>query len=73
MTDPTEDVRRTIGKVYNRAFEMDRLKAGNLELVEALELVMEWIENWNPDFEDDEEWVEKSEPKIRAAIARAKT
>ncbi len=41
------------------------------DLLAALEDVMEWIRNWEPDFTDDVEWRE-TETKARAAIEGAK-
>lgn len=41
------------------------------DLTAALSEVMEWIGNWNPDFERDAEWPETRD-KARAAIARAR-
>lgn len=41
------------------------------ELVAALEHILEWVDNWEPEFTSDEEWI-KEEPTFRAALARAK-
>lgn len=41
------------------------------ELLEALELVISWIDQWSPDFIHDEDWMADS-ARIRAAIAKAK-
>ncbi len=51
--------------------EIDALKTQNADLLAALEDVMEWIRNWEPDFTDDVEWRE-TETKARAAIEGAK-
>jgi len=40
-------------------------------LLEALEEVMEWIDNWGPNFVQDEEWGE-TRAQVLAAIAQAK-
>jgi hypothetical protein len=43
-----------------------RLTSLEVELAGALRVVMEWIENWNPNFADDPEW-----PTDRRAAAAA--
>lgn len=40
------------------------------ELLEALQEVMSWIRNWDPNFTADAEWPE-TEAKVDAAIAKA--
>jgi len=40
-------------------------------LVEALEVVMMWIDNWDPNFTEDDAWPSDRD-KARAALAAAK-
>ena len=40
------------------------------DLLIALEEVMEWIDNWEPSFIDDDEW-DATKTKVDAAIAKA--
>ena len=47
-----------------------RLIAAAPDWLAALQKVMTWIDNWSPDFTQDNEWRD-DEPVIRAAIARA--
>ena len=47
-----------------------RLIAAAPDLLEALEKVMEWIKNWDPEFSFDPDWVFDAE-KACAAIAKA--
>ena len=47
-----------------------RLIAAAPEVWEALEDVMAWIDNWEPDMTGDDEW-SASEERVRAAIAKA--
>lgn len=51
--------------------ELEQLRKQNADLLAALQCVMEWIDNWTPNFSYDEEW-----PVDRAAaldaIAKAK-
>ncbi len=42
------------------------------DLVEALEIAMEWINGWDSAFCDDPEWIDTDAPKIRAALAKAR-
>lgn len=56
-----EDTRKTVTEAA------DALDA----LVEALTEVDEWIANWSPNFEQDDEWP-ATKAKIRAALARVK-
>lgn len=46
------------------------LVAAAPELLETLERVMSWIENWSPTFTYEDEW-DADEEKARAAIAKA--
>lgn len=41
------------------------------ELLDALKTIMSWIKNWDPNFADDDEWIDDARPKIEAAIAKA--
>lgn len=47
-----------------------RLIAAAPDLLEALQEVMSWIDNWDPDFTFDNEWA-GTEIKARAAIKKA--
>jgi hypothetical protein len=40
------------------------------DLLEALNRVMSWIDNWSPEFTNDEEWPQDRDA-ARAAIAKA--
>ena len=42
------------------------------ELLDALELLMMWVKNWDVPFMDDDEWCYDSRPQIEAAIAKAR-
>ena len=53
----------------------EEIKTANLNdaapaLLEALEEVMEWIDNWSPDFVQEDGW-EETGAKVEAAIAMA--
>lgn len=48
-----------------------RLIAAAPDLLEALQEVMGWISNWNPNFEHDDEWPE-TRARVGAAIAKAR-
>lgn len=45
----------------------DRLIGDKKKLVEALEDVLGWIDNWDPNFADDDEWPD-TEDRARAAL-----
>ncbi len=47
-----------------------RLIAAAPELLEALRETKEWIDNWSPNFCDDEEW-DETKIKVDGAIAKA--
>lgn len=47
-----------------------RLIAAAPDLLLALNQVMSWIDNWSPEFVNDEEWPADRD-KVRAAIAKA--
>ncbi len=47
-----------------------RLIAAAPDLLEALNQVMSWIDNWSPEFAYEEEWPADRD-KARAAIAKA--
>jgi hypothetical protein len=48
-----------------------KLIAAAPKLLAALEEVMTWIKNWDPNFTEDREW-SSTEASVRAAIAEAK-
>lgn len=50
---------------------VQRIKEAGPELLTALENVMSWIANWEPNFVEDAEWKE-DEAKILAAIKLAR-
>lgn len=50
--------------------EIHHLREGNAELIEALQKVMSWVDNWSPEFTQDQEWID-DEPRIRSVIAKA--
>jgi hypothetical protein len=56
--------------IQNASEELRRLHEVNADLLEALNHVMTWIENWNPDFTYEPEWSDDND-KARAAIAKA--
>ncbi len=47
-----------------------RLIAAAPEMLEALIKVMSWVDNWSPEFTEEDEWAE-DEIAARAAIAKA--
>lgn len=49
-----------------------RLIAASPDLYEALDEVMQWIKNWDPNFSEDDEWFYETRPKVEAALAKAK-
>jgi hypothetical protein len=51
-------------------FANAKIMAAAPDLLEALQLVMSWIDNWSPNFSDDEEWI-ADESKIKATITKA--
>ena len=48
--------------------EIDKLRAENARLREALRDVMGWVDNWDPNFTHDDAWPE-SRDRARAAMA----
>lgn len=50
--------------------ELVNLFAASPDLLASLEQVIEWIDNWNPDFVHDPDWTE-CEKHLRSAIAKA--
>ncbi len=49
-----------------------KLIAAAPDLLDALNEVMAWVDNWSPDFVQDGEWPETAE-LVKAAIAKATT
>lgn len=60
----------TGGQVTDEAFEaLVKAARERSELLAALELVMSWIDDWDPDFIHDEDWICDS-ANIRFTIAK---
>jgi hypothetical protein len=56
--------------VGGRAETKDPLSEAAPELLDALTALMQWVENWEPNFTQDDEWPADRE-RFRAAIAKA--
>ena len=67
MRDDTPDVIVILDNA--RLEEIERLRADNAKLREALEEVMTWIDNWDPVFCEDDEW-DDTKNKVSAAIKK---
>ena len=53
--------------------QIDELTEQRDELLEALQLIYTWANNWDSEFMNDPEWRESDYPMIQAAIAKAKS
>jgi hypothetical protein len=56
-----------VGKAFFFQEEFDKLVDKNTNLRLALNEVMEWINNWNPSFTEDEEW-SNTRNRVKAAL-----
>lgn len=59
-----------MNELVSMSQEIIKLKDQNRELLAALKLVMSWVENWSPEFTQDDEWAIDAS-RISAAIAKA--
>jgi len=59
-----------VNEAVNRLLARTSAENAAPELLEALKEVMSWVENWDPEFTEDDEW-EGTYARYRAAIARA--
>ena len=62
-----------IESVVAMSDEIQKLKEQRDELLEALQLIYTWANNWDSEFMNDPEWRESDYQKIQAAIAKAKS
>ena len=69
MRDDTPDVIVILDNA--RLEEIERLRSDNAKLRAALEEVMTWINNWDPEFCDDDEW-DDTQRKVSAALEETK-
>jgi len=55
----------------DQAIANARLISAAPDLLTALQQVMIWISNWNPEFVLDEQWQNETAPLVAAAIKKA--
>jgi hypothetical protein len=59
------------GSIESIEQQIAQLREQRDELLEALQLIYSWANNWDSEFMNDPEWREADYPKIQAAIAKA--
>lgn len=62
---------RLIASAPDMHAELIELRALNAELVEALKMAMDWVDNWDPDFIHDPDWPDAAN-NIRTVLAKCK-
>ena len=61
-----------IGLCADAADRIEQLESERDELLACLNLIYSWANNWDSEFMNDPDWINKDGPLIKAAIAKVR-
>lgn len=68
MTDRTDAIAGAERRLS--VTERDQMRAERDEVLMLLRRIDGWIRNWEPNFTDDDEWLEFDAPRLAAILAK---